>query len=147
MDFSNAPPPSRKNAGEFDHKGLEIEANYHPGKEISFELSYSYLDMDNPKLAAPEHQLFTGINYSLNKLSFIVQANYIGGLYTSTSTEVLMQEIKEDYFLLNASLNYQISENVEMFLSGKNIFNTDYQIDYGYVMPGINFMTGLGVSF
>ena len=58
-----------------------------------------------------------------------------------------MQEIKEDYFLLNASLNYQLSENVELFLSGKNLFNTDYQIDYGYVMPGINFMTGVGVSF
>ena len=79
------PPPSRKNAGEFDHKGLEIEASYVPTKEMSIDLSYSYLNMDTAKLAAPEHQLFTGINYSLNKLAFVVQANYIGGLYTSTS--------------------------------------------------------------
>jgi len=147
MDFSNAPPPSRKNAGEFNHKGLEIEASYIPSNEMSIEFSYSYLNMDKAKLAAPEHQLFTGINYNLNKLAIVVQSNYIGGLYTSTLTDPPMQEIKENYFLLNASLNYQLSENVELFLSGKNLFNTDYQIDYGYVMPGINFMTGLGVSF
>ncbi len=147
MDYSNAPPPSRKNAGEFNHNGIELEAYYSPGKLLSLDFSYSYLDMDSPKLAAPEHQVFTGISYKLNSLSFAVQANYIGGLYTSTPTEVTGVEIKEDYFVLNASMKYKLAESVELFISGKNLFNADYQIDYGYTMPGINFMTGIGIKF
>ncbi|MCK4921400.1 MAG: TonB-dependent receptor [Bacteroidales bacterium] len=147
MDYSNAPPPSRKNAGEFNHKGVELEAYYNPGKVLSFDFTYSYLNMENPKLAAPEHQLFTGFNYNLNKLSFAIQGNFIGGLYTSTSSEVLNQEIKEDYLLLNASVKYNLASNVELFVSGKNLLNTDYQIDYGYIMPGINFMSGVGIRF
>ena len=146
-DYSNAPPPSRKNSGVFNHKGIELEAYYSPGKLLSLDFSYSYLDMDSPKLAAPEHQAFTGISYKLNRISIAVQANYIGGLYTSTPTEVTGVEIKENYFVLNASMKYKIVESVELFISGKNLFNADYQIDYGYTMPGINFMSGIGIKF
>ncbi len=147
MDYSNAPPPSRKNAGEFNHKGIELEASYYPGKMLSLDFSYSYLNMDSPKLAAPEHQLFTGLSYRINNLLIAVQANYIGGLYTSTLTEITGAEIQEDYFVLNASVKYKLAESVELFLSGKNLFDAEYQIDYGYTMPGINFMSGIGIKF
>ncbi|MCF8380630.1 MAG: TonB-dependent receptor [Bacteroidales bacterium] len=147
MDYSNAPPPSRKNSGEFNHKGIELEANFLSEKNMSVDFSYSFLHMDNPRLSAPEHQLFTGVNYNIDKFFFALQANYIAGLYISTTSEVLNQNITENYFLLSASAKYQLSENTEFFVSGKNLLNRIYQIDYGYVMPGINFMTGIAVKF
>lgn len=148
MDYSVGPPPSRKNSGEFNHRGIEVEARYIASENFSADLSYSYLSMDVPRLAAPGHQFFTGMNYSRDKLTLALQANYIGKLYISTlETEGIGQEITADYFLLNGSLKYRMNESVEFFISGKNLLNQDYQIDYGYPMPGINFMTGAGIHF
>jgi iron complex outermembrane receptor protein len=57
------------------------------------------------------------------------------------------ESITENYLLLNASVNYILNDYIELFLSGKNLLDQEYQIDYGYPMPGINFMGGIGVKF
>jgi outer membrane cobalamin receptor len=144
------PPPMsvRANTGKFTHKGFEAELNYYPTEFINIDLSYSYLDMDRPKVAAPEHQLFLGSDYKWKDFILSVEANYIGGLYVATSaTEGVLRNIKENYFLLNVSLKYNYQKWLGIYISGKNLINTEYQIDYGYNMPGINLMTGININF
>ncbi len=145
----NPPPPmTRLNTGSFSHKGFELEAYLKPAGNISADFTYSFLSMDEPKIAAPEHQLFTGLNYNIDKFRFALNANYIGGLYVATeNTEGVNEEIRENYMLVNASLKYSPLTFMEVFFSVKNLLNTGYQIDYGYEMPGINFMTGVGIKF
>ena len=145
-----SPPPmfSRFNSGRFKHKGIEIEADYIPLTNLSMNFNYSYLHMDVAKIAAPAHQLFIGGHYKFNAFTMTVQTNYIGGLYTSVKdTEGVNAEIKENYLLLNASLKYNLGEFVEFFISGKNLGDIQYEIDYGYPLPGINFLLGAGVKF
>jgi iron complex outermembrane recepter protein len=144
------PPPMsiRSNTGKFNHKGFELEMNYWPFGSMNIDLTYSYLNMDKPKLAAPEHQLFIGSDYKLGNFVFSLQSNYIAGLYVATeNTEGVATNIKENYLLVNASVKYNYQKWLDIFISGKNLINTDYQIDYGYTMPGINFMTGVNINF
>ncbi len=144
------PPPmfTRLNSGKFDHRGIEVEIDYLPGKDFMINANYAYLSMDRPKIAAPEHQAFVGVNYKFQNFSFSVQTNYIGGLYTSVeSTEGVNAVNQESYFLLDAKIKYHAGKFVELFLSGKNLTDTKYQIDWGYPMPGINYMLGVGFRF
>ena len=113
---------------------------------LTINASYSYLNMEDPKLAAPVHQAFAGFNYRWDKLTFALQSNYIGGLYVALP-QINGLTKKADYFLVNASVKYRPLSFLEIFLSGKNLTDTNYQIDYGYPMPGINFMAGAGIKF
>ncbi len=143
-----APPPpiTRFNSGDFRHKGIELIADYAPSARLSINSSYSYLHMDQPRLNAPVHQIFAGINYRWNDFTFALQSNYIGSLYVALE-EINGLTKKVDYLLMNASVKYRPLSFLEVFLSGKNLTNTRYQIEYGYPMPEINFMAGAGVKF
>jgi len=144
------PPPmmTRTNSGSFEHAGFEIESGFQYSQNLKLDLSYSYLHLDTPKLAAPENQLYFGMNYRYNKFVFSLQSNYIGGLFIATeNTEGVSENRKENYIVLNASVKYEALDVFDVFFSGKNLTNTEYQIDYGYTMPGINFMTGVALKF
>lgn len=149
---NDAPPPpmKRANTGEFTHKGIEIETRMQLLQNLVSELNYSYLNMKSPRLGAPENMLFAGLNYKLDKLSFVLQANYIGGLYSrldNVSTAGISEESIETYFLLNAGIKYRPLKWAELYVSGKNLLNKEYLINYGYPMPGANLMTGLSLRF
>ncbi len=149
---SDAPPPpmKRANTGSFTHKGFEIEGRLHLLKNLTSELSYSYLNMKSPRLGAPESQVFAGLNYRISKISFVLQANYIGGLYSrldNLATTTVSEEAVETYFLVNAGVKYRPLKWAEFYVSGKNLLDKKYQINYGYPMPGINLMTGLNLKF
>ncbi len=157
---NDAPPPpiKRFNVGEFSHKGFELELNYFHSRALSSALSYSYLNTvgfdknkRDPILAAPVHQLFTGINYKIDKLSFAIQGHFVGGLYSyvhdPAQEQTSADDVKENYFLLNTSVKYNALRFAELFISGKNMLDQKYQINNGYPMPGIHVMTGLNFSF
>ncbi len=143
-----APPPpvKRFNTGSFIHKGVEFESSFRPVTNLTVNVSYSYLNMDHPKLSAPVNQVFAGFNYRMGKFIFALQSNFIGDLYTALP-EINGFTKKVSYFVLDASVKYRPLSFLEVFLSGKNLTNTDYQTDYGYPMPGINVMTGIGLKF
>jgi len=149
---NDAPPPpmKRANTGEFTHKGFEIESRIVIIRNLTSEINYSYLNMKSPRLGAPKNMMFAGFNYKLEKLSFVLQANYIGALYSrldNAATPAVSEETVENYFLLNAGIKYRPLKWAEIYISGKNLLNKDYQINYGYPMPGINLMTGLNLKF
>jgi len=147
-----SPPPSRRvNVGEFTNKGFELECNYYHSNALSLRMSYAYLDTQTPLLAAPEHQFFAGANYQWYKFRLSLQGQYIGGLYSylhnpqqgQTSADNLL----ENYLVVNSSVSWKPAGFAEVFISGRNLLNQTYQINNGYPMPGINFMTGVNVSF
>jgi outer membrane cobalamin receptor len=140
-------PPSRVNSGEQTHYGLEFSSDYRIGNHFKIHLNYSYLHLSQPLLAAPEHQLFLGSSYQKGKISFDCNLQYIGGLYTSVFAEPDFwgsgrpEEIT-DYLLLNARLSYKAVKGVEVFISGENLLNQEYCINYDYPMPGISVLGG-----
>ncbi len=139
-----SPPPAvlNVNSGDFTHKGFEIDSKYRITNKVNLHASYSYLNMDNPKIASPEHQLFVGGSYHLYPFDFNLQVQHIGNLYTNINPESI-----QDYTLLNAKVNYHINKNMNVFVSGENLFDVKYEVQHGYPMPGATVFSGIEVNF
>ena len=60
---------------------------------------------------------------------------------------MLYEVITPNYFLLNARLSVHPLKQMELFVAGNNLLNQQYEINYGYPMPGINFMGGVNLKF
>lgn len=56
-----------QNSGEIEHTGVEIQAAYRINRQWSIDGNYSFLHMENPVIAAPEHKLYAGANFSYGR--------------------------------------------------------------------------------
>lgn len=130
-------PAKRYNVGSFANKGIEFSARYAILRDLNVQANYTFLDMRKRLIAAPKHQTNINLNYQLKKFNFNVSAQYINGLYTS-----ITPEITQNYALLNARVSYKVLKQLELFASGHNLLNQQYEVNYGYPMPGINFHGG-----
>lgn len=141
---NSSPPPTilNVNSGDFKHDGFEAEARFTVSPKLKFNGNYSYLHMDSPKVSAPKHQLFLGANYQLNDLNFYLNMQYIGELYTNISPETT-----QSYTLFNTTIDYQLSPSIQLFISAKNLFDKEYQTQYGYPMPGLTIFSGINLNF
>ncbi len=137
------PPVKRQNVGTFQNEGIELEIKYRASKNIQFNANYTFINTDEPRLAAPRHNLFGEINYRIHDFRARLSMQQINELYVFTGDE----SITENYFLLNTTLSYRINDYLEVFASGKNITNQQYSVNFGYPMPGIHFNSGLNLRF
>ena len=62
-------------------------------------------------------------------------------------TEVGNNENKENFTLVNASVNYALTKNVGLWARGENLLAKKYEINAGYPMPRATFMGGVSVDF
>jgi iron complex outermembrane receptor protein len=139
----NPPPPmKRQNAGSIKNRGLEFLMKGAVPDHFTWRLGYSYLHMDNPVLAAPQHQILYGIMWKNEKFSVSLDGKTIGGLYTQLPTDS-DAGTKQNFTILNIRASYQMVKYTEVFVTGRNILNQDYEIFKGYPMPGINFIAGI----
>jgi len=135
-------PAMRQNVGSFNNQGIEFSARYILNSNLYFNANYSYLNLEKPVIAAPRQQLNIGANYNYKIWSLHVSAQYIDKLYTS-----VLPVVTQSYALLNARLSAKPIKNLEVFVAGNNLTNSQYQINYGYPMPIINFNTGFNLKF
>ena len=142
-------PAMRQNVGSFDNQGIEFSARFAVCKNLFLHANYSYLDLSKAVVAAPRQQVNISANYSYNIWNLNVSAQYIEKLYVLNTTNPFATVIEStpDYFLLNARLSVRPLKQLEIFLVGSNLTNTQYQINYGYPMPGINFNAGFNLKF
>lgn len=129
------------NTGEFSHYGLELIAKWRISRQFSAESNYSWLNMDEPVIAAARHQWFTALRYKPGKLEVKLSGMYINGLYTSTEPVST-----QSYYLLNSRISYQVFPFLNIWLSGDNLLDQQYEINYDYPMPGISVMGGIDLK-
>ena len=131
------------NTGEIENYGLELEAQYRIDSHWTLSTNHSLLHMENPVVAAPTYKGFLGANYYYDRWSIVAGLQYISGLYTAVGDN----ETKEDFCLLNATVNYALSKTVCLWLRGENLLAQRYEINLGYPMPRATFMGGVNMSF
>jgi iron complex outermembrane receptor protein len=138
------PPPQYKNTGSFKNRGFEFSLEYSPMQDLKIQTNYSYIHMDVPLPATPGHNLFFSGAYRLKKFHFTLKLQNIFDLYNETGQGV---EIIEDaYNVLGARVGYQASKSVSIYISGHNLGNQDYQVNYGYPMPGRTLFAGINLK-
>jgi Outer membrane cobalamin receptor protein len=132
-----------QNAGEVDNKGIEFSADARPNKNLSFHTTYSYIHMDNPVYATPEHQLYISSRYHFNKTSLALSLQHVANLDTDPSSAVH----SENFTLLNVRVGYRLCRFSEIFVNGENLLNQKYEQIRFYPMPGTTFFAGLNLNF
>ena len=138
----------RDNVGSFSNQGIELSAKYALCKNLFLHANYSYLDLNKAVVAAPRQQLNVSANYSYKIWNLNVSTQYIEKLYTFISPDpTISPVIQSNYLLLNARLSTRPLKKLEIFVAANNLLNQQYQINYGYPMPGINFNAGFNVRF
>lgn len=130
------------NTGLIRNRGIELAINASPVKNLSVNLSYSYIHMKSPLFATPKHNLFIGGRYNWKKVSFSANIHQINDLDTDATAIIKL----ESYTLLNAKMVYHATFNLEIFASAENLLNQKYEINRYYPMPGTTVFGGLNLK-
>ena len=133
--------PLNMNTGEAENAGVEWQAAFRLNMNWSVDANYSFLHMETPIVAAPEHKLHLGAAYSHGRWSVTTGLQYVAGLYTSTSPEV-----KEDFWLWNLRAQFRATRWLSLWARGENLLAQRYEINAGYPMPKATFMAGLKIN-
>ncbi len=139
------PPPQYQNSGEFNNKGIEFMISYTSRPGIRLHANYTLIHMKTPLPGTPGHNLFTSAAYRYKKWQFRAKLQSIFKLYNETGDGV--EVIEKDYQLLGVRVGYQVTRFLNLYLAGNNLLDQNYQINYGYPMPGINVMGGMNLKF
>ena len=139
-------PAQRKNmnSGKIKNWGIEANIAYRINAHWQTNANYSWLHMENPVLAAPEHKLYAGIGYQQGRWAMNSGIQYINGLYTSVTQG---KEKQESYVLWDVNASYRLCKLATLFVKGENLLAQRYEINAGYPMPKATFMGGVTLSF
>ena len=135
--------PRNVNTGEIENYGLELEGAWRINKHWSVNTNHSFLHMENNVVATPEYKGFVGATFNMCKWSANLGVMFINSLYTSVGAT----EKKEDFCLVNASVNYQLLDNLRLWVRGENLLAQKYEINAGFPMPKATFMSGVNFEF
>ena len=125
------------NTGSFENHGVEFSVDYYPVQGLQLNTNYSYLETGSPILAAPKHKYYAGGRYDLGDFTFDLSGQYIGQLLTDIDSGA-----ESSYFLLKASVAYRITDWLQVYVNGDNLLDQQYEINYGYPMPGVMVFAG-----
>lgn len=134
--------PLNVNAGSVHNFGVEVEMAYRITEVWSADANYSYLNMKNPVVGAPEHKLYGGAVFRYGRWQASTGLQYIHGLYTETAPV-----LKENFVLWNLHASCRVLKWLTLWLKGENLLAWKYEINAGYPMPGITAMGGVRVHF
>lgn len=132
-----------QNSGEIENTGVEIQAAYRINRQWSVDGNYSFLHMENPVIAAPEHKLYAGANFSHRRWNVSTGIQYVEGLYTSVGEN----ENKENFVLWNLRASFRACKWLDIWARGENLLAQKYEINAGYPMSGATVMAGFNLSF
>lgn len=130
------------NSGKIDNTGAEVQAAYRINQAWSVDGNYSFLHMENPVVAAPEHKLYAGANFMQGRWNLSTGVQYIAGLYTSTDPAVT-----ESFVLWNLRASFRAARWLDIWARGENLLAQKYEINAGYPMPRATVMAGINIKF
>ena len=132
-----------QNSGAVDNAGVEAQVAYRISRQWSVDANYSYLHMDNPVVAAPEHKLYAGANFTKGRWDVSSGIQYIAGLYTAVGDNPQT----ENFVLWNVRGSFRATEWLSVWARGENLFAQRYEINAGYPMPKATFAGGVHFEF
>lgn len=132
-----------QNSGAIDNAGVELQAAYRINRCWSVDANYSYLHMKSPVIAAPEHKLYAGANFTKGRWNVSSGIQYIAGLYTAVGDNPQT----EDFVLWNVRGSFCATEWLSVWARGENLLAQRYEINAGYPMPKATFEGGVHLDF
>lgn len=131
-----------QNSGEIENWGAEANIGYQFNPMWGVTANYSWLHMENPVLASPEHKLYGGMNFRKGRWSASTGIQYVKGLYTELDAET-----KENFVLWDMQGSFKATNYLSFYVRGENLLAQRYEIIAGYPMPKATFMGGVNINF
>lgn len=131
-----------QNSGDIENWGAEASIAYRLNRTWSVNANYSWLHMENPVLASPEHKLYGGVNFHKGRWSASSGLQYVKGLYTDIDAQT-----KEHFVLWDVQGSYKATKYLSLYVRGENLLAQRYEIIAGYPMPKATFMGGVNINF
>lgn len=131
-----------QNSGEIENWGAEANVGYQFNPVWSVMANYSWLHMENPVLASPEHKLYGGVNFRKGRWSASTGIQYVKGLYTDLDAAT-----KENFVLWDMQGSFKVTNYLSFYVRGENLLAQRYEINAGYPMPKATFMGGVNINF
>ncbi|HIZ87803.1 MAG TPA: TonB-dependent receptor [Candidatus Coprenecus pullistercoris] len=132
-----------QNSGRIGNAGVEAQVSWRIAADWSVNANYSFLHMDSPVVAAPEHKLYAGGLFTHGRWYVSTGVQYVAGLYTQVGDS----PEQEDFVLWNVRASFRILDWMSVWVRGENLLNWKYEINAGFPMPGANVMCGLDFKF
>lgn len=130
-----------QNSLKINNAGTELLVAYRINKDWSVDANYSFLHMENPVIAAPEHKLYAGGNFTKGRWSLSSGIQYIAGLYISVGEN----PVTENFVLWNLRGQFSATKWLSLWVRGENLLAQNYEINAGYPMPRATFMGGINI--
>lgn len=134
--------PLNVNTGKIENSGVEAQVAYRIVPAWSVDANYSYLHMDNPVLASPEHKFYAGTAFSKGRWNVSTGLQYVAGLYKE-----LDPEETEDFLLWNVRGSFRVLDGFDVWVKGENLLAQRYEINAGFPMPKATVMAGVNIKF
>lgn len=132
-----------QNSGKINNTGIETQVAYRINSSWSVDANYSFLHMEKPIIAAPEHKLYAGVNFLKSRWNVSSGLQYIAGLYTTVGKT----ETTENFVLWNLRASFRATKWLDIWARGENLLAQKYEINAGYPMPRATVMAGMNISF
>ena len=133
--------------GESGERGGKAQVAYRLASAWSLDANYSYLHMDNPVLASPEHKLYAGAAFSKGRWYVSTGCQYVAGLYTEVKVAGQGDYATEDFVLWNLRGSFRALEWLNIWVRGENLLARKYEINARFPMPKATVMAGMNVRF
>jgi outer membrane cobalamin receptor len=135
-------PPIGRNTGSFTNKGVETQIKYLFSNQLEWIVNYCFVDVSENVLFAPRHHFNTNASLNIGQFTVLPSFQYISGLNIAMDPDIPTAS----YSLLNLRLGYSITPKIQAYINGNNLFDTQYQVEWGYPMPGINIISGIQIK-
>ncbi len=137
--------------GESVRKGVELGATLPLGERVRLGFAYTYTDARRPNGArlvqVPRHALALSLDADLTeRLSAGVVVKHASGRLDNDHATFAVVAMP-DYTVVNAQLNYALTERAEAYLRIENLTDTDYQLVNGYATAGRSVFLGVRARF
>lgn len=157
------------NYDKIEMLGCELTGRFYPLKDfalwedLNLWASYTHNRAEDKSSGAvtskvrnvPQHKVDMGLHLPIPYIPYIMPSLDIVGIYMGEVYSILPTitnrndpRIKtDDFFTMNARFSMSFLKHFEAYLAVNNIFDKDYEVEFGYPAPGRSFYVGLTARF
>jgi iron complex outermembrane recepter protein len=140
--------------------GFELNGELYPIKDLVLRAGYTFNYARNKSegrvtnyvVNTPEHKVDTGVSYTIpyicTRLDLV--GIYMGRIFSQLPTPTNPTQVTtkvKDYYIVNARISYSFLKYFEAYLALNNIFDKNYESEYGFPGSGRNFYLGISAKY
>lgn len=146
IDYSFATWSYVQVPGTTRRSGVELSAGWEANDWLTLNAAYTFTHTEQADGArrprVPKHDLaLSAVITPAEKWTIAATARYVNDTIDTGNMKL------DNYFLLNARVAYQLTDNTQVYVRGENLLDQDYQVIKGYGTPDLSAYGGLTVNF